>query len=198
MPIPGDLTRQILDPANPVITAECAIDQGNKLVILKDEPKITIPLGGVITIDQLIKYAFGQATNPITVSLLKTATIIGKGIREFLLRDTSIPDHPLALAAAVSKLAELSEWQYSHSFLTLNHNFEISQKQRLKDPSTGFDYYALVSGISDETVVSNGLEEICVYNITVSTSLIITTELIAKMAKIVFDGIPENKVQTPL
>ena len=196
MPIPGLLTLEIFNKETQIIINEAAVDQDNKLVILRDEPKITLPLGGSIEIDQLINYAYAEATDPQIVSLIQTGERAGDGLYEFLIKDTNIPDHNAALTIALNNLISLGLFQYSHDFTTQNENFEVGQRQHFSDPNTGIDYIGLVTTISREVEASNGVDQIITSQVNVAVYRVLNNiELIQRVYSRVLLGRQELKVQ---
>jgi hypothetical protein len=155
--VPGFLEYEPFDPTtiNPptdpdgVITLEAAVDIQNRLVILRDPPKDSLPGGGVIKITQAIDYAWAQENDAgwqATIGSNFGGAV--SGIRELFIRDESIASTEQASTRAVSELAKALLGETSLSFQTQNPGFQPGQLLFFNDVRASFSKYLIVTEVS--------------------------------------------------
>jgi len=184
--IPGLLDLEIFDKETGVIVAEAAVDIDNKVVILRDQPADTIPNGGSISITQIIEFAVGQATDPLTASIIQSGEIGGDGIYEHLVQDESITTKFRADLFAASELANLIQFEREWSFDTTNEGFEPGQIQRFVSSQAGIDVEGVVRSVQLKIEANNGVEDRITAKVNVATQVIDQMEFLDLLYRRVF------------
>lgn len=193
--IPGVLELELFNKDTGIIVAEAAIDQDNLKVILRDEPKDTIPFGGVISILQLTEFAAATVSDPAVVALIFAGERAGNGKYENLTRDDSIPNHNAAFQTAISKLSVDAVFAGSHTFDTRNKTFKVGQLQLFHDFKLDIMYIAIIQQVAKKVEASNGNKSIITSSITAELYRVNLEETLALLYARVFRPLPKLKVQ---
>jgi hypothetical protein len=196
MAIPGRLDLEIFNPQTMVITAEAAIDptQVPPQLILRDKPKDTFPTGGVLRIVQETDYAVGKATDPATAELILAGEIAGDGIYELLKKNPSLETKYAATLEAANVLADIAVYAGSHTFETLNEDFETYQIQFFQDTVARISYHAIVTNVQKKIDVSNGNADIISSTVTVELYRISNQDVLERIFQALFRPFPVPSV----
>lgn len=149
MPIPGRLTLEVYNKETGIITLEAAADIENKNAILRDEPRVYLPYGGVLTLGQRTDYAIARSISETARDILKLGDGgHGDGIYDDILNDPSIPTHLAARNKGDAIVTLRCQYMGGWSFNTPNRKFRKGQKQTFTDLLLLAFYVGLVQQVT--------------------------------------------------
>lgn len=149
---PTTLVGEVFDTLTQTITEDYAVDQANRLVILRLQPKDITLLdtnGGRLQINQFVDYPYGESTNAGVATQFQTALGgAGDGIVHLLIQDNTITETTIAQAKAESIQIQKTKHQYNLSFETNDLTWKVGQIAQLIDSEVGVSEYLTVQQIS--------------------------------------------------
>jgi hypothetical protein len=149
---PTTLVGEVFDTLTQTITEDYAVDQANRLVILRLQPKDITLLstnGGKLQVNQFVDYPYGESTNAGVATEFQSAMGgAGDGIVHFLIQDNTITETALAQVKADSVQANKTRTQYNLTFETNDLTWKVGQIVRLIDSDVGVSEYLTVQQIN--------------------------------------------------
>lgn len=149
---PTPLVGEVFDTLTQTITEDYAVDQSNRLVILRLQPKDITLLstnGGQLQINQFVDYPYGEYTNLGVASQIQAAMGgAGDGVIQLLIQDNTITETVLAQSKAESVGAQKTKTQYTLTFETNDLTWKVGAIARLIDADLGVDEYLTVQQIN--------------------------------------------------